>query len=929
MMLHFLLWTLSCLLCSTSMAGEGPIEFLNRKASQMISGNDCSETTVGLLSDPACETSKSGKPSDRLANLTEDIFYNELATLEMERLECAVSQAKSVASQELVAQKSLDRLNETLPYLDEIRQEIFSLTNENQILRGKIGSFENTNSALKINPEKQKRIDEYNSRNELLKKKVIEYERRMAEIPGVEIPGVRSLIEGRMSGPFSKLSLFSPQDFKKMGQTAISRMQSSIEVLKNSKGKAEYYKLDRNLKVRLAKDEELMASLMAKHPNAAADIHRFQCRAEQRDKGGDLLTIGTLALPVGGFGLAKLARMRAVLATPMIAKTAAQGSKVLGYSATAMGTSIGFQELIDLCLRPSAGFTNNKCEVTLKSMAEEHSQFDCYSNLVLNSAGGAGGIYAAVKGQKAEALSEFVKKIKGKTQDRDLAGASGLDNSERVDTAQVLVGRNLNESEKKALNEAHNIGDGFGSYKRTDIAKKSEILRQGGFSREERKTLLWKGIAGNESDDLKKSWESVQKWSPSGNKDMNLAILRSKMYGDEDSEALKLWKSSTDQYLVNVSKKSPSIISERDYWDISHAASFWGSRTKDPTEKALAKSTLISAYKKELDMIDASERAKGQKFDRQKHTLELIDFIKKGPGKGASADASNFKVEALEDFLGSPEKWENKNLLKSLPPDVSKKAENSAVPLTSAQSPNDQAFVIKSKSSEKSQTSTQLAPPTLKKEYGESPQGFELRNKNATALQNWLGRPFNSDRVSADMTHKPDQFAKKLNDLRTHDDLRSAGLNDYEISLLRLSGGKPNPDLQPVNDFESSRYFADYRKQESENPFLKEQVFNSEKEAAEALSKHASKSGTLPQIKEAQSKYIYEEIKSMVETQRKVQSQIMQAKNSQEAHNAMARFKLNGIECRNLYQAAEKLGVNVIRLNPQWSIQKNYERYCK
>jgi hypothetical protein len=477
---------------------EGPIEFLNRKAGQMISRQDCRNQGPTSVANPDCPEKRDQKKIQGLQEISEQVYYNQLAQLEIARLQCAVKKSESLNSQQPVVKKSLQRVNETLPYLDAISQEIRTLTSENQILRGRIGGFENIYQSVPVSPEKAKKIDEYKRRNEILKKKMIEYERRLAEIPGSEIPEVRSLIEDRLSWRFGSLKPFSEEDFRKLSETAITRMKNSLKVLENSNSGGNY-RLNRDLKIRLAKDPELSAQLMEKNPQSVSDIHRFQCLAEQRDMGGELLMIGSLALPVGGWGLAKLARMKGVLSVPALAKTASQGSRVLGFSSMALGAEMGLQDLINQCLKDDAGVTNNRCEVTLQSIAKEHSQFDCMSSVVLNSAAGAGGILAAKKGAESKAVADFVAKSRASRRAQDLEGAAGLNDQQRVDAAQALLGRNLSPEQRKALIEAHEVGEGFGRYTAQDIEKKREILKAAGFSRAERETLLWKGVAGKGS----------------------------------------------------------------------------------------------------------------------------------------------------------------------------------------------------------------------------------------------------------------------------------------------------------------------------------------------------------------------------------------------------------------------------------------------
>lgn len=86
----------------------------------------------------------------------------------------------------------------------------------------------------------------------------------------------------------------------------------------------------------------------------------------------------------------------------------------------------------------------------------------------------------------------------------DLEKAAKFSNAERIAAAETSLGRALSEAEKKALISAHEVGTGtgrgYGSYSASDLSEKSKLMREAGFSSQERDLLMRQGIAGSLSD---------------------------------------------------------------------------------------------------------------------------------------------------------------------------------------------------------------------------------------------------------------------------------------------------------------------------------------------------------------------------------------------------------------------------------------------
>ena len=88
--------------------------------------------------------------------------------------------------------------------------------------------------------------------------------------------------------------------------------------------------------------------------------------------------------------------------------------------------------------------------------------------------------------------------------DEELKVASGLNQTQREEMADRVLGRKLSDVEKTCLEKAHQVGisRGFGHYTRTDLISKKDILIGCGFNRTEVIDLMDKGIAGSYSDSL-------------------------------------------------------------------------------------------------------------------------------------------------------------------------------------------------------------------------------------------------------------------------------------------------------------------------------------------------------------------------------------------------------------------------------------------
>lgn len=116
-------------------------------------------------------------------------------------------------------------------------------------------------------------------------------------------------------------------------------------------------------------------------------------------------------------------------------------------------------------------------------------------------------------------ITEFKKILEKKTLSQKDLDILLLDNSERIKSAEKLLGRNLTSIEKIAILNAHFTGFGetgksggpAGAYNYTQeqLAKKAQILNEAGFDRDQRRQIIESGIAGHDSGQPNRS-----AWTP-------------------------------------------------------------------------------------------------------------------------------------------------------------------------------------------------------------------------------------------------------------------------------------------------------------------------------------------------------------------------------------------------------------------------------
>ncbi len=109
---------------------------------------------------------------------------------------------------------------------------------------------------------------------------------------------------------------------------------------------------------------------------------------------------------------------------------------------------------------------------------------------------------------RKQAISDDIADMKDLTKEERLntvAENGRLNNAERIQEAQrTLRTDTLSAEQQKAIIEAHEVGKGeagYGTYTREQLREKSKILKDAGFTKDEREVLMRKGITG-EADSL-------------------------------------------------------------------------------------------------------------------------------------------------------------------------------------------------------------------------------------------------------------------------------------------------------------------------------------------------------------------------------------------------------------------------------------------
>jgi hypothetical protein len=220
----------------------------------------------------------------------------------------------------------------------------------------------------------------------------------------------------------------------------------------------------------------------------------------------------------------------------------------------------------------------------------------------------------------------------------ELAAAAKLSNPQRIQAAESSLGRALNESEKKALIAAHEVGSGtgrgYGTYSAADLNEKARLMKEAGFTTQERELLMRQGIAGSLSD-TRAAQNFAQK--------TRLEAEKLRAGGDIAGSTTK-FRSAADSYEVYI-KDAAVQKSSRDYWV--------GAKLNASAEKYDKAADYF--IKSEQGTRNAQERAQNifEGLNREKDELRAI--AAKNPSSKSAQKAYQDHQKLIEAVVNSPQ----------------------------------------------------------------------------------------------------------------------------------------------------------------------------------------------------------------------------------------------------------------------------------
>lgn len=273
--------------------------------------------------------------------------------------------------------------------------------------------------------------------------------------------------------------------------------------------------------------------------------------------------------------------------------------------------------------------------------AKTQAEMVCYGVFsVVNPAGAAGLLAKAPKlGKLLKVTGLGAKEVRATEGAVDLARMAKLSNVERVVEAEKAVGRTLTEAQKDAVLKAHEVaadtGRGYGSYSAADLKQKSDLLKQAGFSDDEREKLMRQGIAGLYSDTQK-----ARNFSNESRLQADKLRVAGKL-----PESTKAYRSAADSYEVFI-KDAKAAKSERDYW-VGASLNAHAERYDKAAEYYIKSKSM--AFTK----TDQRAQAIFEDLNREKEELRVIAF-KNSKNAGAQKAYEDHR-KMIEAIVKSPQ----------------------------------------------------------------------------------------------------------------------------------------------------------------------------------------------------------------------------------------------------------------------------------
>lgn len=595
-----------------------------------------------------------------LRALSENQFYNELAELEIERLQCSQTKSKSLQKPENVA-LLMNQMNEISPQLKKLRADINHLVGKNQILNGKIPK------SVPPKPgtiEYQRKL-EYDDRNEEVKALMALESLLTSQIPFSETSVIQDLIDQAVSksGPLNENEILA--SLKKLD----SSLENSIHKINKTKSKStSNFELSTDQKVSMGTDEFLISQMIQKNPNNESEIKKLQCSSEKIKNGQQLVSAaGTVASFVVPVGLASAGRLAFLMRAPMMAKKFTQISRVAGSASLIVGNIHGLENVFKACtknieakVQTASGSegTLSQCDYTSQTLTSDFNTSSCILNAALELLPNAGGFLTKKIADRNSLLSKYIsdiqntpslKKLSQEEKEAYLKTAGSMTNAQRKASTSLLAERSLSDVEKEGLIAAHKIAEGKGYFELspTELRQKLEKLRSAGYSEDESDLILRAGLAGQVAK-IKGGGsvlDSVEKMSDSANKSRLLGELKVNSVKPDVEASTALFKKSTTQYLEEI-KNRGITPSARELGEIEYVAARWASQTKDPKD-------LAAATKIYTDTIEKRFRTNGSGRDKGENVQDYLQMLQSDPGKGLHREASEWKRKTIIQYLNS------------------------------------------------------------------------------------------------------------------------------------------------------------------------------------------------------------------------------------------------------------------------------------
>lgn len=595
-----------------------------------------------------------------LRALSENQFYNELAGLEIERLQCSQTKSKSLQKPENVA-PLMNRINELAPQLKKLRADINTMVGKNQILNGKIPK------SVPPKPgsiEYQRKL-EYDDRNEEVKALMALESLLISQIPFSETTVIQDLIDQAVSksGQLNENDVLT--SLKKLDMS----FHNSVDKINNTKSKSSSnFELSTDQKVSMGTDEFLISQMIQKNPNNETEIKKLQCSSEKIKNGQQFISAaGTVASFVIPVGLASAGRLAFLMRAPLMAKKFTQISRVAGSASLLVGNIHGLENVFKACTKNIEAKVQTasdsegslaQCDYTSQTLTADFNSSSCILNAALELLPNAGGFLAKKIADRNSLLSKYIfdiqnspslKKLSQEEKEAFLKTAGSMTNAQRKASTGILTERSLSPLEKEGLIAAHKIAEGKGYFELSpsELREKMKKLKESGFLDDEADLILRSGLAGQVAK-IKGGGsvlDTVEKMSDSANKSRLLGELKLNSVKPDVEASTALFKKSTTQYLEEI-KSRGSAPSARELGEIEYVAARWASQAKDPKD-------LAAATKIYTDTIEKRFKTNGSGRDKGENVQDYLQMLQSDPGKGLHREASEWKRKTIIQYLNS------------------------------------------------------------------------------------------------------------------------------------------------------------------------------------------------------------------------------------------------------------------------------------